>query len=53
MYRGDNVAYIVDTDEEEFLVIDQGEGSQFDIGEEVYVQWEKEDCLLFSDREVA
>lgn len=54
MYRGDNIAYIVDTEEEEFLVIEQQEtGSEFDIGEDVSVQWKTDDCLIFPGEEVA
>jgi len=49
MYRGDNVAYIVDTEFEEFLVVDQGDSEKrFDIGDDVYVTWRGEESFLFA-----
>ncbi|MDG5820745.1 ABC transporter ATP-binding protein [Natronococcus sp. A-GB7] len=54
MYRGDNIAYIVDTEDEEFLVIEQQDTrTEFEIGEDVYVQWKTDDCLVFPSKEVA
>lgn len=50
MYRGDHVAYIVDTEYDEFLVITQSESDGgFDIGDEVSVEWGVNDCFLFPD----
>ena len=49
MYRGDNVAYIVDTEFEEFLVVDQGDSEKrFEIGDDVYVTWRGEESFVFT-----
>ena len=48
MYQSGDISYVVDTDHDDFLVIDQtGESDQFDIGEKVRVEWDADSSYLF------
>jgi spermidine/putrescine transport system ATP-binding protein len=54
MYRSGDVAYVVETDYDEFLVIDEdGEADRFDIGDEVRLDWAASDSYLFSVDDLA
>jgi spermidine/putrescine transport system ATP-binding protein len=50
MFRGDNVAYMVNTSDGEFLVIDKNEPELYDeiaLDDEVHVGWRKDDSMIF------